>query len=478
MTNKKSNALKAMVSASLAVLSIMSAGSTAIATNVEDEYDAIHISEAMPNHGTNDATEAFDFSGLISSCSENVKNTYKEQYPEDSELIDSVVDSIISDNEFIEYFESEGPVAFQIIADAIDSSLEPDTSLFGFRNESYYSEYNSYPCKQLNSYSDGPAAVVMALMGSGCIDYTQNKSTLDSYQRTAASAMGTNSTNNTSMYKITAYMQKKYAEKFGQNTSVTFQTRVFNSKNSDDILSYIQTSLSWDTEPILKIPDRSVLYNHRTETGSLYVTVNTADDQGQYIVYTDPSVDNGQGKSLSYDELETLTNSGNVWLSTCYSKSSREFPLAAYPAGSYENGARSYYTQNGAACYDHNDYLDKIGPNCLKYDRAYQCYGFAHYIYNIITGNLCSESETIDFNLKKQNANSLKGYLQGLPTGTHIRVYTRNGSPHSMAVMGTSPEGITVYHANYDNHCGVYYDSFTWEDYASRFPDLEYYVVP
>lgn len=477
MTNKKCNTLKKIISASIAVLSIMSVGSTAVATDVESEYDVICTSEAALNDAATDDVEDFDFSGLMPSCSENVKNTYKERYPEHSEMIDSIVDSIISDDEFIEYFETEGPVAFQIVADALDDSLESKTSLYGFKDEYYYSEYNSYTCKQLYSYYDGPAAVVMALMGSGCIDYTQNKSTLDSYQRTAASAMGTNSTNNTSMCKITAYMQKKYAEKFGQNTSATFQTRVFNSSNSDDILSYIQTSLSWDAEPILKIPDRSVLYNHRTEMGPLYVTVNIADDQGQYIVYTDPAVDNGQGKSLSYDELEALTNSGNVWLSTCYSKSSREFPLAAYPAGPYEygKGARSYFTNNGSACSYHSSGL---GSNCKYYDEGWQCYAFANYIYYITTGKKCSSSAITMLNLEDQNANSLKGYLQGLPIGTHLRVHTSNGGPHSMAVMGTTPLGITVYHANYDCCCGVYYDTYTWEEYAKKFPDLDYYVAP
>lgn len=156
----------------------------------------------------------------------------------------------------------------------------------------------------------------MALMGSGCIDYTQDKNTLDSHQNAAASAMGTNSIDNTLTYKITDYLQEKYVEKFGKNTGRSFKTKIFNSSNADYILSYIQTSLAWDTEPIIKIPDRSVLYNHRNETGSLYITVNIADDQGEYIVYTDPSVDNGQGKSLSYDELKALTDSGSIWMSS------------------------------------------------------------------------------------------------------------------------------------------------------------------
>lgn len=252
----------------------------------------------------------------ISGCATNIKNTYKERYPEHSELIDCIVDSIISDNEFIEYFETKGSVAFQIVSDTLDDSLEPKVSLYGFGNESYYSTYSSYPCKQLYSYYDGPAAVVMALMGSGCIDYTQNKSALESYQKKAASELGTDLTHTTSPYDITDYMQEKYVEKFGQNAGHSFKTKVFNSSNADRILDNIRTSLAWDTEPIIRIPDRSVLYNHKNETGMLYITVHTADDQGQYIVYTDPALDNASGKSLSYDELEALTVSGTVLMSS------------------------------------------------------------------------------------------------------------------------------------------------------------------
>lgn len=477
MTYKKSSILKKIVSASMAVLSIMSAGSAAIAADVGNEYDGILASVSTPNYAADEIVEDIDFGAFLPSCTENVKKTYKEKYPEHSDLIDSIVDSIISDDEFIAYFESEGPVAFQIVADALDGSLEPEISLFGFGNESYYSKYSSYSCKQLYSYYDGPSAVVTALMGSGCIDYTHDTAKLQSYQIAAASEMGTNSTNNTLMHKITAYMQKKYAEKFGQNTSGTFQTRVFNKSNSSGILSYIQNSLSWDAEPILKIPDRSVLNNHRNETGSLYVTVRIADDQGQYIVYADPTSDKSSGYSLSYDELKALTDSGNVWLSTCYSKSSNGFPLAAYPADAYVYGkeARSYFTKNGKACAYHKG---SSGSNCKYYDGGSQCYGFANYIYYVTTGKNCSESKQTLLNLKGQNASSLKGHLQGLPIGTHLRVRTGNGGQHSMAIMGTTPQGITVYHANYDNCCGVYYDTFTWEEYAERFPDIDYYVAP
>ncbi len=150
------------------------------------------------------------------------------------------------------------------------------------------------------------------------------------------------------------------------------------------------------------------------------------------------------------------------------------FPLAEYPAGAYGNGARSYFTNDGSACSTHKSGL---GPNCKEFDGGWQCYGFAHYIYYVTTGELCSANEKTYFNLKEQDASSLKGYLQGLPTGTHLRVLTKSGGSHSLAVMGTSSQGITVYHANYDLRCGVYYDTFTWEEYARRFPGLTYYVV-
>ena len=251
----------------------------------------------------------------IESRAANIKSIYKANYPEDADLIDCIVDSIITDDEFIRCFEANEEVAFQIVADALDESLEPKTALYSFGNEMYYSKYSSYPCKQLNNYYDGPAAVVMALMGSGCIDYTQNKSTLDSYQRDAAKAMGTDDNKKTSIYDITDYLQKKYVEKFGPNTGGSFKTKVFNKSNADLILSCIYSSLDSETEPIIEIPDRSVLYSHRNETGPLYITVEVADDQGQYIVYTDPALDKGTGKSISYDELKALAEKGNVWMS-------------------------------------------------------------------------------------------------------------------------------------------------------------------
>lgn len=315
MTNKKGNTLKMIVSAGAAMLSIMSAGSVAIAADVGNEGDVILASESTLNAVT-EVDEDVDIGALLSSYAAKIKNTYKERYPEHFELIDSIVDSVISDKDFIEYFERKGATAFQVIVNALNESIEPKTSLFGFKDEYYYSEYSSYSYKQLYNNYDGPSAAVTALMGSGCINYTHDTNKLRSYQEEAAKAMGFNSNNRTSVFDLADYLQKKYVEKFGQNTGGSFQARVFNSSNSYNLLSFIQTALAWDTEPVLEIPDRSVLYNHRNETGPLFVTVNVADDQGQYIVFSDPTMDKGSGYSISYDELEALAKSGSVWMAS------------------------------------------------------------------------------------------------------------------------------------------------------------------
>lgn len=156
------------------------------------------------------------------------------------------------------------------------------------------------------------------------------------------------------------------------------------------------------------------------------------------------------------------------------SAKSISFPLAEYPAGAYGNGALSYFTNNGSACSTH---YSGLGSNCKYFDGGWQCYAFANYIYYRTTGEYCSANTKTYFNLENQNANSLKGYLRGLPTGTHLRVVTQSGGPHSMAVMNTSAQGITVYHANYDCRCGVYYDTYTWAEYAKKYPGLTYYVI-
>lgn len=154
-----------------------------------------------------------------------------------------------------------------------------------------------------------------------------------------------------------------------------------------------------------------------------------------------------------------------------YSTTSASFPLAEYPAG-------SYYSSTGAACTCHSWCNWDSNCTCTKFDLATQCAAFARYVYYRANG--VKYTSTVNTNTttinSSVNATTARSYLQGLPTGTYVRLRTSNGYQHSVAIMGTSATGITIYQANYGGKCLVSYVTYTWSDFASRFPYLYFYV--
>ena len=60
----------------------------------------------------------------LTSCADNVKSIYTAQYPEYAEIIDEIVDTISSSTEFIQCFENEGAIAFQIIEDSLMDAID------------------------------------------------------------------------------------------------------------------------------------------------------------------------------------------------------------------------------------------------------------------------------------------------------------------------------------------------------------------
>lgn len=155
-----------------------------------------------------------------------------------------------------------------------------------------------------------------------------------------------------------------------------------------------------------------------------------------------------------------------------YSANSVSFPLAAYPTGSYYN---SYGT---TACTCHGWCNWNSSCACTKFDGGTQCAGFARYIYYLANGVKCTTAESSNKTTLNTSVNSTtaKNYLQGVPTGTYVRLRTSGGTQHSVAVINTTANDITIYQANYGGLCKVSYVTYTWSDFVSRFPYLYYYV--
>lgn len=143
-------------------------------------------------------------------------------------------------------------------------------------------------------------------------------------------------------------------------------------------------------------------------------------------------------------------------------------PLKEYPAG-------SYFTTDGKPCTDH-DTCDWDRPcNCVNFDRSIQSVGFARYAYFKVNGKHVYEAAKTEINadIDEQTA---RANLKGLPCGTYIAVVGSNDRPHTMAVISTNDDGITVYQANYGGKCLVSAPTYSWKEFAERFPHIDYYA--
>lgn len=155
-------------------------------------------------------------------------------------------------------------------------------------------------------------------------------------------------------------------------------------------------------------------------------------------------------------------------------------------------GPGTYFTYNGKPCTDHN-----TNPNCATTARgcncrrvlddgadmlAWQCFGYARYVFYTCFGFIDSEWANPGkfYSLGSIEAGKLteanvKNLLTQAKTGAHIRL-----SGHSLAVLSTSANGVTVIHANVDGQCGVTLQTFSWKQFVSAYQwqGIEYVNMP
>lgn len=150
----------------------------------------------------------------IDSYAANIKSIYKAKYPEQADLIEEIVDSIISDKEFIKIFEFEGAEAFQIMEESLCDALNPEPMPLIMTDDLYTSKYSFPKVQQIEKYYCGPASTVMALIGSGAKDYyyTREEKQLIQWQRDVVKDYGmqTDKEEKTQTYEITNVLKKMF----------------------------------------------------------------------------------------------------------------------------------------------------------------------------------------------------------------------------------------------------------------------------
>ena len=158
--------------------------------------------------------------------------------------------------------------------------------------------------------------------------------------------------------------------------------------------------------------------------------------------------------------------------------------------------AGKYFVNGYSTCSSHSTSPELSGATCGCYDGAYQCYGFAAFMYDGVFGKKLSSSYTYEFGWGTIDndylfgtENNLKRFAMDVPIGTHIRVRTANNNQHSLILAGRTATTITVYDANgggsnssllesgssnYTNHCQINKQTFTYANFAKRYPRIDF----
>ncbi|MGN0181718.1 MAG: C39 family peptidase [Candidatus Ornithomonoglobus sp.] len=232
----------------------------------------------------------------LSSCADIIKNIYTAQYPEDAEMINDIVDTISTSEEFIHYFECEGATAFQIIEDSLRDALIPSVSPRYVSNGIYRSRYTVPVIMQSKTWYCGPASVLQALYGNGDTTDTQDN---------IAAALGTTS-GGTYITSISAYMRQKHPASSGYE----YKAKAFTCYTYQNAIELVKKSLQQNAVPIIRVGDTSVLGYYNGQSYTHYMCISEVNTNNNTVTLVDPHFNATYRGThvISMSEFEDLVN--------------------------------------------------------------------------------------------------------------------------------------------------------------------------
>ncbi len=237
----------------------------------------------------------------IGNCAANIKRVYTADYPEQSEVIDEIVDTLSADSEFIRIFESEGATAFQIVEDALRDALEQSVSMYSSMAVRYRlpaavidQSIDDLPIDDLDKDKShcGPASALQALVSNKKISYPSD--TMSAVEQ-AGRDIGT-TPSGTFVYQITDYMNK-----YETSASVKYRSKGFTRFSYEKALDFVINSLANGRAPVMRVYNTKLMSYYNGAPYSHYVTIIGVDTGEGTITVVDPHYDG------RYQGVHTIT---------------------------------------------------------------------------------------------------------------------------------------------------------------------------
>lgn len=254
----------------------------------------------------------------IESCAANIKSIYKARYPEQADVVDEVVDVILSDEVFVGIFEDEGEAAFRIIEDALHDALDSYVAPIAFDEDHYYVDRALPSVQQIYNNYCGVASVVMALMAAGKENCFLSAGQIEKLQDKYAEELGiTPNGTGVEIGNITAFMQQRFPV---NSLGDTYRSKIFTRFSTEKIEDFLAFALMCDTTPIIQVkePQRLSYYPNNYSSGGHYIVIDSLDLSTGIVWVIDPHWDNryfGRHK-ISIEEIKDLASStANLWMS-------------------------------------------------------------------------------------------------------------------------------------------------------------------
>lgn len=157
----------------------------------------------------------------------------------------------------------------------------------------------------------------------------------------------------------------------------------------------------------------------------------------------------------------------------------RILPLTEYDDGEYftQSGNACALLSNGG-CHEPGHACSKnlnTCNNCITYNDAAQCFGFAHYVFNKIWGYDVDHSTDRHYHDEDiDSIPSAKNFLWNCPSGTHLRVTGPHTMGHSIIIADVTTSGVYIYHANGHGNCRVDYEYMSFYTFIDNYDHVEF----